>query len=163
MTNEDLLAREAIRDVIARYTISGDRLRIDDFAACFTSDGILESDGVPAERAFRFAGREAIRAWQTEWRDRALSGQSVHAAQFVRHHLTTSQVEVVGPDCATARTYWQAWTQIGPDHAGHYVDRLRKVNGRWRIAHRRVRLDWEAENSLFRDAVERLACAHSLG
>lgn len=163
MTNEDLLAREAIRDVIARYTMAGDRLRIDDFAACFTCDGILESDRVPEARAFRFAGREAIRAWQTAWRDRAAEGTPVHDANFVRHHLTTSQIEVIGPDCATARTYWQAWTRIGADHAGYYLDRFRKVNGRWLIAHRRVRLDWEAEDSLFKPAIERSTSLRGAG
>ncbi|WP_395393151.1 nuclear transport factor 2 family protein [Novosphingobium sp. BL-8A] len=155
MTNEDVLAREGIRDVIARYNIAGDRLRIDDFAACFTHDAILESDRVPEDRAFRFVGRDAIRDWQTQWRDRAASGTPVHEANFVRHHLTTSQIDLVTRDNATARTYWQAWTRIGPDHAGYYLDDLRRVNGHWLIAHRRVRMDWEAEESLFKPAIAR--------
>lgn len=151
---EDMLAREAIRDVIARYTMAGDRLKIDDFAACFTADAILESEHVPADRAFRFEGLSQIRAWQQGWLDSAAAGTPVHAATFVRHHLTTSQIEITGDGNAAARTYWQAWTNIGPDHAGIYLDRLRKeADGRWLIAHRRVRMDWEAENSLFRTAI----------
>lgn len=150
MTLDDLLAREAIRDVMARYTTSGDRLRIDDFVSCFTEDAVIESERVPADRIFRFQGQAAIRAWQERW----LSGEGgTHGATFVRHHLSTSKIDLAGPDSASARTYWVAWTDIGPDHAGYYLDRFRKVDGQWLIAHRRVRMDWEAHNSLFRNAV----------
>lgn len=150
MTLEDLLAREAIRDLMARYTMAGDRLRIDDFVACFTDDAVIESERVPPDRLFRHEGRAAIRAWQERW----LSGGSgTHGATFVRHHLSTSAVTLHDADSAEARTYWTAWTDIGPDHAGYYLDALRKVGGAWLIAHRRIRLDWEAPGSLFRSAV----------
>lgn len=150
MTIEDLLAREAIRDLMARYTAAGDRLRVDDFVACFTQDGVMESERVAPDRLFRYEGRPAIRAWQERW----LSGEGgTHGATFVRHHLATSKIDLTGPDSASARTYWTAWTDIGPDHAGYYLDTLRRVEGEWLIAHRRVRMDWEAENSLFRSAV----------
>lgn len=150
MNIEDLLAREAIRDTMAKYTTSGDRLRIDDFVACFTDDGVIEAESVRPEQAFRYEGRAAIRAWQERW----LSGEAgTHGASFVRHHLSTSRIELAGPDIATARTYWVAWTDIGPDHAGYYLDRFRKVGEAWLIAHRRVRLDWEADGSLFKAAI----------
>jgi len=71
----------------------------------------------------------------------------------VRHHLSTSKIDLTGPDTAKARTYWVAWTDIGPDHAGYYLDTFRKVDGAWLIAHRRVRMDWEADASLFRSAI----------
>ena len=153
MTPEDLLAREAIRDTLARYTMAGDRLKVADFAACFTEDAVIEADGVPTDRAFRYEGREAIRAWQQRWLDEAIAGRAVHAASFARHHLTTSQIDLTGPDSARARTYWQAWTDIGPDHAGYYLDEFRREGGRWLIAQRRIRLDWEAGASLFRSAI----------
>lgn len=150
MTIEELLARESIRDVMAKYNTAGDRLRVDDFVSCFTADAVMESEYVPADRLFRYEGREAIRAWQERW----LSGAGgTHRASFVRHHLSTSKIDLGSPDTATARTYWVAWTDIGPDHAGYYLDIFRRENGEWRIAHRKVRLDWEAENSLFRSAV----------
>lgn len=150
MTLEDLLAREAIRDILAKYNVSGDRLKCEDYAACFTGDGVIESQGVTPDRAFRFEGRAAILAWQQRWRE---GGGGVHAATFVRHHLSTSKIDLTGPGTARARTYWAAWTDIGPDHAGYYLDSFRKEGGEWLIAHRTVRLDWEAENSLFKAAV----------
>ncbi|MFC0206401.1 nuclear transport factor 2 family protein [Novosphingobium soli] len=150
MTLDELLAREAIRDLMARYTTAGDRLRVDDFVACFTQDAVIESERVPPDRLFRYEGRPAIRAWQERWR-RGEGG--THGATFVRHHLSTSRIELEGADGARAWTYWVAWTDIGPDHAGTYLDTLRRAEGTWLIAHRRVRLDWEAPNSLFRSAV----------
>lgn len=153
MTLEELLAREAIRDTIAKYTVSGDRLKVDDFVSCFAGDAILETDGVPEDRAFRYEGAEAIRAWQMRWLQRDPAAEKVHQARFIRHHLSTSKIDLTGPDTARARTYWVAWTDIGPDHAGYYLDAFRKVGGEWLIAHRRVRLDWETDKTLYKEAI----------
>lgn len=153
MTLEDLLAREAIRDVMARYNMAGDRLKVEDYAACFASDGIMEAQHADPAFAFRYEGRDAIRAWQERWLERTLAGERVHAASFARHHLSTSQIDLLGQDRAKARTYWVAWTDIGPDHAGYYLDEFCKEEGHWRIAHRRVREDWRSPQSLFGNAV----------
>ena len=155
MTIEDLLAREAIRDTLAKYNTSGDRLKAEDFAACFTEDGIIESERVSGDKTFRYEGRAAILEWQSRWRNRDPGeAVAVHRASFVRHHLSTCKIDLTGPDTARVRTYWTAWTDIGPDHAGYYLDDFRREGGQWLIAHRRVRMDWEAEGGLFRSAVE---------
>lgn len=154
MTLDELLDREAIRQTMANYNMAGDRLRTDDFIAVFTDDAILESDGVPEQDAFRYAGREQIRGWFTRWRKP--EGQApVHQAKFIRHHLSTCHIEFAGPGTAKARTYWTAYTDIGPDHCGSYLDTFRKVQDRWLIAHRRIRLDWRSEKSLYTAAVTR--------
>lgn len=155
MTPDDLLAREAIRATIARYNVAGDRLRIDDYVACFTEDGTMEVVDHQRVLQFRYEGREAIRAWQVRWRDRTASDLPVHQASFVRHHLSTCAIDLTGPDSASSRTYWTAWTDIGPDHAGVYVDDFRKVGDDWLIARRRVREDWRSPHSLFGTAVAR--------
>ena len=149
MTLDELLAREAIRDTLAKYNVSGDRLKIDDYAACFTEEGIMEAEHEDAAFAFRYEGREAIRAWQRRWLDRTLNGPGVHQATFARHHLSTCKIDLTGPDTASVRTYWTAWTNVGPDHAGYYLDTFRKVGDEWLIAHRRVREDWRSPSSLF--------------
>lgn len=153
MTLDDLLAREAIRDTMARYTMAGDRLREDEFVAVFAPDAVMESEGVPAEDAFRYEGREQIRHWISRWRNRPEGAAATHAATFVRHHMSTSLIELMGPDTARARTYWVAYTDIGADHSGYYLDEFRKLDGQWLIARRRVRLDWRHEKSLFRTAI----------
>lgn len=154
MTLEELLAREGIRKTMADYTMAGDRLKADEFVAVFTADAVMETDGVPAADAFRYEGREAIRGWITRWLQPPADGP-VHKATFIRHHLATSQIELTGPDTAKARTYWCAYTDIGPDHCGYYLDDFRKEGERWLLARRRIRLDWRSEQSLYTTAVER--------
>jgi len=155
MTLEELLARESIRKTMVSYTMAGDRLRTEDFVAVFTDDAILESDGVPESDAFRYEGREALRAWMTRWRIPAGTVGPTPKATFIRHHLSTSQIEITGPTSAKARTYWVAYTDIGADHCGYYIDAFRKVGEEWLIAHRKVRLDWRSPQSLFTTAIER--------
>ena len=149
MTLDELLARESIRATMASYNIAGDRLRADDLMAVFTEDGVLESDGVSDADAFRYEGRAAIGEWISRWRRPVETAQQVPKATFVRHHLSTCHIEITGADTARARTYWVAYTDIGPDHCGYYVDSFRKVGERWLIAHRKVRLDWRSPQSLF--------------
>jgi hypothetical protein len=138
---------------MAAYTIAGDRLREDDFIAVFSENAILESEGVAESDLFRFEGRAAIRQWISRWRTPPTNVERTHQASFVRHHLSTSHIELTGPDSARARTYWVAWTDVGPDHAGHYLDEFQCEAGRWLIRHRRIRRDWQAPNSLFTTAV----------
>ncbi len=153
MTLDELLAREGIRQTIAAYTMAGDRLRETDFLAVFTEDAVIETEGVPERDGFRYEGRAAIGEWIGRWRTPPSGDERVHGATFIRHHLSTCSIELTSPEQASARTYWAAWTDIGPDHAGYYLDEFRKDGGRWLIRHRRIRRDWQAENSLFRNAV----------
>lgn len=155
MTLDELVAREAIRATMAKYNASGDRLKVDDYAACFTEDGVIEARHDDPASAFRYEGRAAIRDWQARWLERSAAGDRVHQASFVRHHLSTCHIELTGATTAEARTYWVAWTDIGPDHAGLYLDVFRKVGEEWLIAHRRVREDWRSPASLFGTAVAR--------
>jgi hypothetical protein len=153
MTAEDMLARESIRQVMARYTTAGDRLRDEEFVAVFTEDAIIEAEGLNEADKFRYEGREAIREWIARWRDRPEGAPPTHQASFVRHHLSTCDIETLAPDSAKARTYWVAWTDVGPDHAGYYLDDFRRVDGHWLIAWRRIREDWRSPDSLFDGAV----------
>ena len=152
MNLDELLAREAIRDTMARYTIAGPRLKEGEFIPVFTEDAIMESEGVPAQDAFRYEGREQIRQWISRWRNRPEGAAATHQATFVRHHLSTSQIDLTGSDSARARTYWVAYTDIGPDHAGYYLDTFPKQGDSWLIAHRRVR-HWRSPQSLFTTAI----------
>jgi len=149
MTLDEVLARESIRHTITSYNMAGDRLRVDEFVAVFTEDAIYEMDGVGGEGAVRNVGREVIRKWFSRWGRGSKDANPVNQAKFIRHHLSTSLVEFTGPDTAKSRTYWTAYTDIGPDHGGYYLDKFQKSGERWLIAHRHVRLDWSSPNSLF--------------
>lgn len=137
MTDEERNDREAIRVLMARYNICGDRADVGGLAATFTEDGVLRFDNESS------IGRSAILA-------RLLAGGSRDPGLTVsRHHLGTSLVEIAGT-AATGRTYFHVLTDIGSDHHGVYVDGFRKVSGDWRIAQRDVRIDWQSPHSLNR-------------
>jgi 3-phenylpropionate/cinnamic acid dioxygenase small subunit len=154
MTLEELLVHESIRQTMANYTMAGDRLRVDDFVAVFTEDAVLESERVRESDSFHYSGRDEIRQWIMRW-SRPGETESAPRATFVRHLLSTCQIELMGSDAAKARTYWVAYTDIGADHCGHYIDIFRKVGEQWLIAHRKVRLDWRSPQSLFTSVITR--------
>lgn len=128
--------RDAIRDLLARYTYNGDRGRLSELAACFADDGVLEYPGAQPR------GPAAIA--------KALgSGERNPGITFIRHHITNPLIAIDG-DAATARSYFTVHSDAGPDHSGTYDDKLVRTAEGWRFAHRRVRIDWQAKHSLFR-------------
>jgi hypothetical protein len=132
----------AIRNVMSAYNVAGDRMRVEDLAATFLEEGVLKTPTAT------YRGRAEIVAGLGGGRQ-----ETAHPVEarptVVRHNLTTSHVSLDGPDAAQARTYFIVFTDVGPDHMGHYVDRLRKVEGNWLFEHRDVRVDWISEASLF--------------
>ncbi len=141
MTEQECIDREAIRDLLARYTYNGDRGRIADLAACFAEDGVLE---FPGNKGTGPAGVVAA----------LTSGNRNPDISFIRHHITNPLIEVAR-DTATARSYFAVTSNNGPDHSGTYADKLIRTAQGWRFAHRLVRIDWQAESSLFRPMVTR--------
>lgn len=140
----DLAAdRDAIRDLLACYTYNGDRGRVAELVGCFALDGVLEFPGNRAQ------GPEAIAAALTGG-----GGTRNPALSFVRHHITNPLIAVTG-DTATARSYFAVHSDIGLDHSGTYSDTLVRSGPDWRLTHRMVRVDWQADNSLFRPMVTR--------
>jgi hypothetical protein len=140
MSLEQAIAREHIRDTMARYNIAGDRRDLPAFVDTFTDDAVYES------AVFRCVGRESIEAYlRASWSAKP-SGPT---ARFRRHNLTTSQIDLTGPSTAGSRTYYFVVTDLGPDHCGYYVDQWREQRGRWLMSNREVWMDWCHPGSLF--------------
>lgn len=136
----ELAAREAIRDLVARYAHGADRGRFDEVAALFADDGVLE---LPDGR--QLAGPTEIRAFLGGTGD---SMRAAAANPFIRHHVSSHRIVVEGPNAAAGYAYFLVVTERGPDHWGRYVDRYVAGSGSWRFASRRVRLDGYATGSL---------------
>lgn len=149
MTIEEAIARECIRDTMARYNMAGDRARGEDYVMTFTEDGVLEG----GDGGMKLEGREAIRSWMKGFGkpdpNEDPGAPPKRRPKFVRHNITTCQIDLTGPDTAKVRTYYTVFTDIGPDHCGYYVDEFRKEGDRWLIARRRAMQDWAAEGSPF--------------
>jgi hypothetical protein len=145
MTPEQLLAREAIAHTQSIYNTEGDRGRLDGLLLTFTVDGVLELD------RGTFKGRDAIRSALStavdEKRREAADPVPGAARVFLRHNLTTRRVEFVSDDEADVWTYFFVMTPIGLDHSGVYVDRFVRQGESWLIARRRVKVDWQSDDS----------------
>ncbi len=128
METWELAAREAIRDLVARYNQYGDRARFDPMLALFAEDAVLEL--VPDRH---YAGHAAIRGFF----EAAVGG----GVRVLRHMTATHQIDVSGPYAARGRCYFAVLTENGLDHWGSYRDEYRCTDGTWRFASRRVRVD----------------------
>src|SRR3954451_23105615 len=148
----ELIARESIRDCIARYNANGDSGRIDQMVEVFAPDGIMETG------SGRYEGRAAIHAFMSSVADRGRpagddseeppnqetviltptqEGLGRGRVPFIRHFTATTQIAVLSETQATARSYYLFLTVHGLDHWGRYLDEFAPVDGKWLITHRR--------------------------
>ena len=135
----ELDAREAVRDTIGAYHEAGDRFRLEDLAACFTEDGVLEVKGrAPA------VGRAAI----VEMLARP-GAPPAPPGFYVRHHVSSVRFDSVTLGEARTTAYFLVITPIGADHWGRYRDVLVPDGERWRFKHRFVAVDDHADGSWF--------------
>jgi ketosteroid isomerase-like protein len=135
----ELAARESIRDLVAQYVHAADRGRFSEVADLFTNDGVLTlTDGRAA------SGRQAILAFL---RGTGTTFRGTMAAPWIRHHVSSHRIVVHASDDAEGFAYFFVVTERGPDHWGRYHDRYRPLDGTWRFASRRVRLDGCAPGS----------------
>lgn len=137
----ELVARESIRDLVARYNSNGDSGRFDQVIELFAPDAVMEIEGEPpkvgpAEIRTIFTGA----AGRADWGDHR---------PYLRHVTGTHQIDVVHDAHATGRCYYFVLTAIGLDHWGRYLDEYRVVDGRWRFARRRVATDGRSPDTLF--------------
>ena len=144
MEQWQLEAREAIRDLVARYNANGDSGRFEQVVELFAPDAVMElDDGVRR-------GHDEILSIFTGTRDR-LRAEGTDGAPPGRlfHFTTTHQIDLIDRSTARGRAYYQVLTSIGLDHWGRYIDEYRTVDGVWKFARRRVTTDGRAPGSLF--------------
>lgn len=150
MDVDELIAREAIRDLVARYNANGDSGRFVQVMELFAPDSVMEIIG---DRVY--TGHDEILSIFTGTADRLTdaadgegSGSTATASpKRVRHFVGTHQIDLVDADHARGRAYVQVLTDIGLDHWGLYVDEYVRRDGRWFIGRRTVTIDGYAPNS----------------
>jgi hypothetical protein len=147
----ELIARESCRDTLAQYSHAGDRFLLEEFAAAFCEDGVLEIRGREP-----ITGRAAI---IERFGGPSIAAKARHAARqlpvdatrrVVRHNVTNIRFESLSPEEAIVSSYFTVFTEVGADHMGRYRDRFVPVGERWLIARRFVSTDWRAPDSTFR-------------
>ena len=128
---EELLRREEIREVVHRYCYAVDRGSLDDVLALF--DGGCALELIPGRR---YEGRAAVRRWYDHYMRNRMG---------VLRHLIHNQLISVDGDEAVSKSYFDAVGDLRGEAivvAGFYHDRLRRVEGRWRLTEKVIRLDF---------------------
>lgn len=120
-----------ITALLNNYILSIDSHNNEQFADNFTNDGVYDSPWGVAE------GREAILGNIGYWHSSGIT-------KGKRHFIGASRITELREDTAKAESnYWiaEAETTPGLVATGYYVDTLKKVNGAWKIAHRKQVVD----------------------
>lgn len=137
-----MTVREAVRDLVARYTWAGDRGRSADLAALFAADGVLDV----GEHGGIWDGPDEIARQLDAVAERMVASGDTPGP--VRHHVSSLVIDVVSPTEATASSYFLVVTAIGIDHWGRYRDRFVCTDERWRFVERSVRVDGHVPGTL---------------
>jgi hypothetical protein len=137
----ELMARESIRDLVARYNANGDTGRFDHVMELFAEDAAMDVEGMGLK-----TGLDEIRTVFTGARDGAIYGE--HPV-YVRHMTSTLQIDLVDEKRARGRCYYYVITDVGLDHWGRYIDEYETVDDTWRFAHRKITVDGRNPESLF--------------
>jgi len=140
----ELSAREQIRHTVWSYAVAGDSGRVDDLAAQFTPDGVLEVQGKECAE-----GRAEIVAMLTR---HAAEGSPPAGSVpfFIRHFVTNIVIGSLAPDEAHGVAYFAVLTPEGLDHWGRYRDVFVPDGDRWLLKHRTARVDSSVEGGWYR-------------
>ena len=120
-----------VRNVVARVAQCADGPDVDAYVALFTPDAVWDMPGAPRQ------GHAEIRDGSEE---RRAAGQ-IGPGSNTRHVVSTMAVRV-HDDHAVADSVWQFYvdTNTAPrlQLMGTYHDELVRMNGEWKLAHRRI-------------------------
>lgn len=133
---ERMLARDEIREVLARYARGVDRADGPLLKSCYHEDAIEEHGGAYSGNAFAYVDGAIPR---------------IERLGPMQHLLGTSHIEFDG-DLAYVETY--IWTflrlrlesgDLDTFTGGRLIDRFERRDGAWKIAHRRTIFDWNRD------------------
>ncbi len=131
----ELTAREAIRDLVARYNANGDTGRFAQVLELFAEDAVMEVPGV------RYDGRDGIATLFTGTQQNVKGLAEPGRPVYLRHNTSTHQIDLLDPTHAKGRCYYFVLMPHGVDHWGRYIDEYEMRDGRWQFTHRKVTMD----------------------
>jgi SnoaL-like domain len=132
---EELLSRECVRDLVARYNFYGDTGRLDDVVQLFLPDAMFElRDGESVKRA---EGHDKIAdllasvrdLFQAEAEQAGISGRIFHC-------VSTHVIDAVDADNMRGHAYVLLVRSGGLAEWGRYRDEYRRAHDGWRFASR---------------------------
>jgi len=134
----ELLARESIRDLVARYNANGDAGRFEQMLSVFADDATMEIVTHTGD-VEQYQGLEPIaslfRGTKATWDGLPARPGSPH---HVRHFVSSHQIDLLDRTHAGGRSYFLVLMPHGLDHWGRYIDEYEERDGRWVITRRRA-------------------------
>jgi ketosteroid isomerase-like protein len=142
---EEGAARAQISNTVAIYNNAADRGQIREVLDAFTEDAVYDlpvkrMEG--AQEIFDFLSGVVARGRAAKPAEAAPTGLAKLGG--ARHHLTTQRIEFTPAGEADAWTYFFTMSRGVVFQEGLYIDHLVRTAKGWRIAHRRVKLHWDA-------------------
>jgi hypothetical protein len=146
----ELVARESIRDLIARWNYNGDARHMDEMVMVLAPD--VEFQAVDDDALH---GRAAVRDFLTGVRRRKDDtskddprpapsvGRYLPAGTnpSIRHFTSNPRIVFESETRAQVRTYYAVLSSFGLDHWGRYIDEFGVVDGEWLITKRVITTD----------------------
>jgi hypothetical protein len=132
-TLDDLLAEAEIRDVHLRYCRANDRRDEALMRACFHPDAVIELHKELSVEEFIALGRQILSRYTVTWHNTGNQLVEVQGDAAWAEHYTISSHRIAGDDKGPERD-WIAH--------GRYIDRMERRDGIWRIARRRLVVDY---------------------
>jgi ketosteroid isomerase-like protein len=133
---ERVLARDAIREVLAAYARGVDRTDAALLASCYFPDAIEEHGSTFTGNAHEYVRSSVVR---------------VRKMGVMQHLLGTSYIDLKD-DLAYVETYIWTFARFAKDGrdydtftGGRLIDRFERRAGEWKIAHRRTIFDWNRD------------------
>jgi hypothetical protein len=148
ITVEQMLAREAIRDLVARYNSYSDTGRFEPLWELFAEHAVMETGSAGGDLTM-YEGLPQIKKIFTGAQGRVQQQLERSGPTYIRHFTATHQIDLVDDEHATGRCYFAVIIDEGLDHWGRYVDRYALIDGEWRFEHRRVTVDGSVPTSWF--------------
>jgi hypothetical protein len=152
----ELIARESIRDLVARHNANGDSGRFAEMLKVFADDASMEllaTDGTVR----RYDGIDRVATIFTDtkatWDASASNaggggnGSGSTTRHHIRHFTSTHQIDLIDESHAVGRCYFLVVMPHGVDHWGRYIDEYGLREGRWVIALRRALSDGRVDRS----------------
>jgi SnoaL-like domain len=136
MDSSEVLARESIRDLVARYNSNGDSGRFDEVLALFADDAVMELPG-----GVLYEGLEMIATVFTGTQQNLKTLPAEGVPTYIRHYTATHQIDILDGQSARGRCYYQVLMPHGLDHWGRYLDSYTFRDGRWLFSRRKVTMD----------------------
>jgi hypothetical protein len=156
MQLSELVARESIRDLIARWNYDGDARHMDQMVMVLAPD--VEFQAVDGDV---LRGRAAVLDFLTGVRDRKHDAPDAPdsadadprpprndgrylpagAKPSIRHFTSNPRITFESETRAQVRTYYAVLSSFGLDHWGRYIDEVGVVDDEWLITKRVITTD----------------------